>query len=259
MGQYSELAYQRSLIMDDIKKALVGAAVGPFPFSGYQRAVKYVWSLDPLSPEGSLKDTGGRFNIGDIDRTKFNSFQALYLAEDKDTALQEYFQCDPSGKNGLSPQELALTEPQSMTMVSVYGSLESVVDLYNPDKLQVFVDLIKNFEYSDSLKQERAKLGFTENVVTNVAELLSAVYDPNWRGLPMHMDVPASPQIFGQLVLEAGIEGIRYKSKYTDKSCLAIFPQNFLGPDSFVGIMGECPQGVSRKRLDLTFSLKTKR
>lgn len=257
-GQYSEFAYQRSLIMDEIKKALVAAAIKPFHFSGFQRAVTYKRSLDPLSVEGSVKSTGGRFNIGDIDRTKFPAFPALYLGEDKDTALQEIFQCNLSGINGLSPQELALTNIQSISIVSVFGALESIIDLYQPERLQTFVDLIKNFKYSEALKREATGLGVNDSKVENVAHLLSAIYDHNWRGLPMHMDVPSSPQIFGQIVLEAGIEGIRYKSKYTEKPCLAIYPQNFLGPDSFVELKDQCPPEVKRKRVDVNHPIEVK-
>jgi hypothetical protein len=246
----SEFAYQRSLIKDEIKAALVAAAIKPFTFTGYQRTVKYKWSEDPLSNEGSLKDGGGRFNIGDIDPTRFPVFPALYLAEDKDTAIQEMFQCEPVGKGGLTARELALNKSDSITIVSVYGSLETIIDLYNPEQLQGFVDLIKNFNTTVSLKSELKKLGDEKSHVKTVEELLSALYEPNWRSMAMHLDLPCASQVFGQLVVDAGIEGIRYKSKFTGKPCLAIFPQNFMEPDSFVNIMGEYPPSIKRIRLE---------
>ncbi len=253
-GQYSEFAYQRSLILDEIKKALMAAAVKPWPFSDFQRAVKYKWAFDPLSFEGSVKDIGGRFNIGNIDRTKFPPFPALYLGQNKDTALQEMLQFDTSGKSGLTAQELALTNPDSIAFVNTFGSLESVIDLDLPDNLKSFIDLIKDFKYSKALQDEAKKIGITieinDTAVRSIEQLLSAVYEPNWRSLPMHMDVPASCQIFGQLVSEAGIEGIHYKSKYTKKSCLAIFPQNFLSVDSFVELKDQCPPEVKNRRLE---------
>jgi hypothetical protein len=258
-GRDSEFAYQRSLIKDEIKAALLSAAVKPFTFSKFQRAVKYKWSEDPLSSEGSLKDAGGRFNVGDIYPAQFPVFPALYLGEDKDTALQEIFQCETAGLGGLTGQELALTKPDSISIVSVYGSLESIIDLYDArglKGLQGFIDLIKDFEHSEETNVELKKLGDNREAVKTMEGFLSAVYEPNWRSMSMQIDLPAASQTFGQLVAEAGIEGIRYKSKFTGKPCLAIFPQNFVEPDSFVQLSDQPPPGVTRIRLEAKKSEK---
>src|SRR5215472_18223254 len=64
---YSELALLRSKIYNKLKSSLLERAA---PFSGlvgWQRAVKYKYSLSPLSTKGSLADSGGRINIGAID------------------------------------------------------------------------------------------------------------------------------------------------------------------------------------------------
>jgi len=84
---FSNLAFQRSKIENQLKSALGTAAVRDYRFKGWQRLVTYQYSDDPLSVEGSLVDPGGRFNIGDIDQARFPVFPALYIAEDKDTAL----------------------------------------------------------------------------------------------------------------------------------------------------------------------------
>lgn len=248
---YSQLAFQRSKILPEIKTALAEAAIGPFDFNDYQRAVKYRWSLDPLSVRGSLLDeAGGRFNIGDIDRTKFTPFASLYLGEDKMTALQEMFQVDPQGEGEFTAEELALTNPGSETCVATFGSLETIIDLSQPNRLKDFVDLIKGFTVSEELVRAGRKLGINVNVVLEVTQLLLTLTTPNWRSFPEHVDVPANCQIFGQLVSEAGIEGIKYPSKYAGKSCLAVFPQNFRGKDSFVELKDQPPPGVTRTRLD---------
>lgn len=248
---YSQLAFQRSKVLSEIKAALVEAAVGPFDFNDYQRAVKYKWSFDPLSVRGSLLDeVGGRFNIGEIDRTKFTPFPALYLGEDKMTALQEMFQVDPLGRDGLTAEELALTTPDSEANVAVFGSLETIIDLSQPSRLKKAVDLIKDFHVTDDLVKDGRKLGININVVVDVPTLMSTLTYENWRAFPQHVDVPANCQIFGQLVSEAGIEGIKYPSKYAGKNCLAVFPQNFRGKDSFVELKDQTPPGVDRRRLD---------
>lgn len=248
--QYNELAYQRSQIIDEINQSLNGAAIGPVEFSEFQRAVKYKWSLDPLSIRGSVLEQGGRFNIGQIDNTRFPPFPALYLGKDRDTALQEIIQSDLKASSALSPQELALTDSASISIVSVFGSLETIIDLYQPERLQGLVDLIKEFKVSPSIKADGKKVGLQLAEVMDVTQLLSALYDPNWRGYPLHLDLPSGSQTFGQLVYGAGIEGIRFKSKYSEKPCLAVFPQNFRNPDSFVQLMDEAPKDIKCKRLD---------
>jgi RES domain-containing protein len=247
---YTELAFQRGKIMPKIKAALLEASTGPFEFSGYQRAVKYRWSNDPLSVAGSILDIGGRFNIGDIDRQKFPIFPALYLGEDRSTAMQELLQVDPKGAGGLSAEELALTDGASISVVSVYGSLETVIDLEKPQRLKAFVDLIKDFKTSDSILRAGKKLKIEVRTARIVDELMSTLLDIEWRKLPMHVDVPGNPQIFGQLISEAGIEGISYPSKYPGKKCLVVYPQNFHGPDSFVQLADVAPKEIKRIRLD---------
>jgi hypothetical protein len=85
---YSELAFQRNRIREQLRTSLRENAQ-PFEFSKWQRIVKYKYSLNPLSTKGSLVDPGGRFNVGEIDGTRYRVFPALYIAGDKGTALAE--------------------------------------------------------------------------------------------------------------------------------------------------------------------------
>lgn len=244
---HGELARQRHNVSDKLKQAL-GEICTHYQFTGWRRTVRYKWSLSPLSAKGSLTTPGGRFNIGDIDESFFPKFPALYLAENIETSF-----CEMLGQEkneGLDRFELALTEEKSLTIISVYGELDSVVDLTKPESLKPFVDLIKNFYTSDVVKLMANQIKRQVNVVKTVNDLLRTVLEPNWRAYPMHVDIPANSQIFGQLVNGAGIEGILFPSKHTDKKCLAIFPANLKGGDSFVEIMDEVPKGVELKRLD---------
>jgi len=151
---------------------------------------------------GSLTDPGGRFNIGDINPAQFPLFPALYIASDKETALQEALcqRIDP--KNSNNALNYALANPASITNVSVSGRLDTIIDLNQPDKLQHFVDLIKNFTYPDHLKQiaKMLRLKDTPDVIRTLPKLMEALLAPNWREWPMQFDVPFASQIFGQLV-----------------------------------------------------------
>lgn len=96
---------------------------------------------------------GGRFNMGEIEAlsppeltpthllgfSSFPMFSALYFAKDKDTALQETLGQRPVSKNSaLTPQEIALTHPQSQTIVSVSGIVEIVIDICRATSLELF-------------------------------------------------------------------------------------------------------------------------
>lgn len=250
---YNDLAYQRSKIADKIKQSLLEAAQKSFAFQKWQRAVKYKYALEPFSVTGSLIDPGGRFNIGDINPSQFPPFPALYFATDKETALQELLsqKIEPNqGTGRLNPLDFALTSPDSIAIVSLSGSLNSIINLKEPKNLQPFVDLIKDFLIPEYLKKTAKDLGVEEpELIRTVSKLADSLLDPNWRLWPMQYDVPNVSQIFGQLVSESGIEGILYASKFTGNDCLAVFPQNF-DEESFIQLDDEAPAGIKIRRLD---------
>src|SRR5690606_7584100 len=116
------------------------------------RVVSYQWALNPLSSKGSLIDPGGRFNIGEIDSIKFPIFPALYLAENKETALQEKFSHNLAPNSKLSYLDLALTKEESITVVCVSGRIKSVIDLTNSKALAEFCSVIRKTKYSQRLQ-----------------------------------------------------------------------------------------------------------
>ena len=249
---YSSLAYQRSKIIDKIKQSLFDAAQKPFPFNRWQRALKYKYALEPFSVSGSLVDPGGRFNIGDLNPTQFRPFPALYLASDKNTALQELLNQQIESGQEERALDFALASPDSIVSVSLSGSLESVINLTQPAGLAPFVDLIKDFSIPDYIKSAAKKIGLSEpDLIRTVPKLVDFLLEPNWRIWPMQFDIPVASQIFGQLVADAGVGGILYTSKFTGKDCLAIFPQNFDDlSGSFIQLDDEAPAEIKTRRLD---------
>jgi hypothetical protein len=249
------LAYQRSEIAVEIRKSLLAAAIENWEFKKWQRVVKYRWSLKPLFTVGSLTSPGGRFNIGEIEST-FPAFPALYVAEDKATALQEVLGQDPETKGKLNPYDLALTNPASVTAVSLSGQLQTVIDLTQSDRLQPFLELIRGFRLTPETRQMARELSkeaglslSSKLVVSTMKELLWVLLLPNWRELPVQLGIPSSTQIFGQLVSDAGVEGIIYPSKINDRLCAAVFPQAFAGT-SFVALDDPPPRKDVLVRID---------
>jgi hypothetical protein len=252
---YSELAYQRKQVYDLLKSSLRERA-SAFEFSKWQRAVKYKYSLDPLSTRGSLSDPGGRFNIGAIDTMRYPVFPALYLASDKGTALAELLGRG-EGVGSLSAEELALTRPESIAAVSVSGKLEAVLDIRERNNLLGFLNLIKGFRLSKSLISNGKRLGLPPlTLITTVNELTHGLEMPNWRDWTMRFDVPAPCQIFGRIVMDAEIEGILYTSVLTKRPCLVVYPQNFRNSASYVELEDPLPIEIVHKRIDAA-TLKT--
>ena len=248
---YAELAGQRSSVKDPISQALTQTCIS-YPVEKMQRAVKFKYGLHPFSTMGSLVFIGGRFNTGAEVNSEVPSFPALYLAQDKDTALQEHLgqQANKQG-NKLSPREAALTNPASETIVSVSGKLDKVFDLTKAKSLNAFVGLIKDFKLSKELIDLSKKLGIPEpRIIRTANDLLKNLLHPDWRQTPVNCDVPSNPQIFGHLVYSAGIEGVLYPSKFTRKLCLVVFPRNFVGTDSYVALDDDVPHPKVPTRID---------
>lgn len=248
---YNDLAYQRHKIADQLCKALLEAAVSPYEFTEWQRQVRYKYSLTPLSPNGSLIEPGGRFNIPDINSDHIPPFPALYIAEDRETVLQEAGQKNTHSAAGLSGLELALVKKESISIIAVSGRLESIIDLHQPKRLKSFLNLIKKFSVLKENIQFAKEINInTPKTTRSFSSLINTLLEPNWRSWCMQFDIPANCQIFGQLVMNAGIEGILYPSKFSKKKCLAIFPQNFES-ESFIDVEGDVPQGAM-SRLDMS-------
>jgi len=248
---YSELEYLRSQIYDELKSSLLERAQ-PFEFLNWQRAVKYKYSLVPLSAKGSLADPGGRFNVGAIDASRFPMFAALYLASDKKTALAELLGREDGPVNSLTPEELALTKAASITVVSLSGKLESVLDITDAKNLTPFINLIKGFKISSKLIFKGRKVGLSVGLIRDSTTLMKVLQSTAWREWPMGYDVPAPSQIFGRIVQDAAIEGILYRSVLTDSTWLAVFPQNFQNSSACIEIDDPCPAETLHRRIDST-------
>lgn len=204
--------------------------------------MKYKYSLHPLSTVGSLSFVGGRFNVGKDVNLSVPVFAGLYLAKDKDTALQEHLgQVKPKGKPRLTPREIALTAPQSESIICVSGKIDKVFDLTTAENLSGLVDHFRTFSLSNELIKLAKSLKLPKpEIATDPKKLLETLLIPNWRSYPVN-DIPSNSQVFGHLVYSAEIEGILYPSKFTKKLCLVLFPRNFPKTDSHIQLNDEPP------------------
>ncbi len=151
----------------------------------------------------------------------------------------------------MSPMEVALTNSQSISVLSVSGKLESILDLTKKGSLSEFLKIISTFKLSPQLRKEAKRLKIEDPQIVGTENLLIKTFmDPNWRAFPQVVDVPANSQIFGQIIRSAQLCGVLYGSKFNDAKCLALFPKNFKDTSSFIKLDDEVPDTKILNHID---------
>lgn len=252
---YFELERQRVAHYDALCESLRAAPAIAVSVTNWARVTDWRWNLSPLSPAGSFKGIGGRFNIGnDLDRARNQAFGSLYLAENVETAFSEYFGgAQTEMKGGLTLSELALRRPSSFMTFLLKGQLEHVLDLRTDKVLGKFAEIIKCFDISPQTKKVVRKEGLPpRHIMRSANELWTQlmVAPSNWRLEPQAYGIPAACQIFGRFVHDAGLEAILFPSQLGPGACLAVFPDNFPGSTGRIEVVGAVPEGATHTILD---------
>lgn len=236
---YIYFAQKRSEVFPELTTSLLNECIG-YQFNDWQRVVSYKYCLNPLSTQGSIKNpTGGRFNIGNINSTIFPPFGALYLAEDRETAIREKYGLFKlnSDINGLSSYEFNLTKSESEAIVVVSGKINIVLDLSKKTSLEHFFKQIHKIKSPGHLLKLAKDLKIKPTLaINNLKQLYQTIFDNDWRYHANQCNIPSNSQILGQIAYEAGIEAILYPSTKDGKHCLAILPKNFQSGESFIKI-----------------------
>jgi RES domain len=252
---YFELERQRAQKYDALCGSLRSAPSIAVDVTNWARVTDWRWNLTPLSAAGSLNGIGGRFNIGnDLDRARNQAFPCLYIAENVDTALGEYFGGSLSSTTtGLSLSEFALRRATSFTTFLLRGQLVQVLDLRSDKLLGAFADIIKGFDISQDTKSAVLNAGLPPRAIMRSAkEMYKQLLAPpsEWRLEPQAYGSPAACQIFGRFVQDAGLEGILFPSQQGSGSCLAVYPVNFRASDGHIEAVGAVPEGATHTILD---------
>jgi len=184
---YMFFAQKRSEILPELFDSLRGASE-QFSFSDWQRVVHVKRCLNPLSTQGSiLNPAGGRFNIGNINSTIFPPFGALYISEDRETAIREKhgLKKRKSAPEGLSSYELNLTKQTAEAIFVISGDINNLLNLYNKTCLSNFFKHISKIKNPQHLyKMARAlKIDPTRSVRT-LHELYATIFEEDWRSHP---------------------------------------------------------------------------
>lgn len=248
---FFHLEGERALRHKDLCDALRQSAPAKLDIDRWVRIIDYKYSLQPLSAAGSLI-RGGRFNIGsDLDPGKYPIFPALYIAGDYETAYAEKFGQRPSATGPLAGHEFALRAPDSFTSVNVTGRLHNLFDLRNATNLRRFAAIIAKFDIPKELRDLAASAGIEGPLlITRAGQLKTVLLAHDWRRYPTQHEIPANPQVFGRLLVDAGFDGVVYPSTKGPKACIALFPTNFSGSESHVELADDPPRGATHTRLD---------
>jgi hypothetical protein len=135
--------------------------------------------------------------------------------------------------------------------VNVNGQLHNLFDLRKAKNLRQFAKIISEFDLPKELRTLAASAGVTDLLpVKSAGHLKANLLAHNWRLYPSQYEIPANPQVFGRLVIDSGFDGIVYSSTKGSKDCVALFPTNFPGSESYVELADEAPKGTTHTRLD---------
>ena len=255
---YYDLERQRAARYDELCAALRAIPGIEVDVDRWVRVTDWRWNLAPLSAAGSLKTIGGRFNIGaDLDRARGQAFPCLYLAHDVETAYREYFGAPLASRSAkLTLGEFALRRETSFTTFSVNGELDQVLDLREPSGLADFIKITSTFDLSNDTRKfarsARLPPPLPGLVIQTPRELWKRLLAPPhvWRLEPQMFAIPATSQIFGRFVRDAGFEGVLYPSQQGGATCLAVFPENFAASSARITVVGDVPPGASCTVLD---------
>jgi len=256
---FFDLAGQRAARHKELRTALQQVAPTTVSLDGWCRLVNFQYSMNVLSPAGSLRWVGQRFNVGvDIDPVSFPPFPALYVAENFETAFREYHQMAKGAKvDGLRPEELSLEDRGNWVSVQLGGHINNVFDLTRVANLKELCRILSRFDLSDRVKNLAIKARRSPaSIIKTPADLLSTFLRPDWKAWPVHFDVLANSQVFAQMLVEAGFEGVLYRSARGADRCLAIFTRQLGNSDSHITVRGECPAGARMLELDATNCLE---
>ena len=165
---------------------------------------------------------------------------------------------DIGGERGTRTLDLGIMRPKhrrntSFTTFVLEGRLEQVFDLRTEASLEAFADIIRHFEVSAQTKAAIRAAGLApRRIIRSAIELWKRLLDPPaaWRLEPQAHGIPASCQIFGRFVRDAGFEAILFPSQLGHGTCLAVYPDNFRASASRIEVVGEIPKGAMCTTLD---------
>ena len=248
---FSCLESQRRTHYEDLCAVLSNSSNLTIKVADWYRIIDYQFGDDPLSARGHRFHYGGRFNFGVRLNPSFESFPAVYLASNQETAMKEKFGLSSRHSSGLSVHDFALMPNGSTVTLLVRGVIRNVFDLRAQEALKSFVKIISNFKLTEDIKRTARELKIKlKPLVRTPKQLMDTLLCEDWRKSPTGFDLPANSQVFGKFLRDSGFEGVIYRSARGSGDCLCIFVENLERSASFLELAGPRPESVKISRLD---------
>lgn len=217
----------RNNIIDQIEKSLTQNLKRNLKLDNLSRIVSSRFAHDPLNSIGSIKrPPGGRFNFGQTTTFSSNYFQALYLAEDYDTAFEETYH---------STQDSNIS---NFLHSKVECFLEDYLDLRDDKVFSEFFRVIDSIRIPKQFDIIANQFNVDPIILCPSAEVLKQhIFSPLFKAWDTYLNQFSLSQWFGFYCYQARIPGMIYPSvRHDGKFNIVIFYDNFENTNSYVGL-----------------------
>ncbi|MBC6415357.1 MAG: RES family NAD+ phosphorylase [Bdellovibrionales bacterium] len=172
--EYNYYFKERQKIKKEIAFSLNEKIIS-YPLKNWFRLTGTKHLINPLSCKGSMENsTGGRFNIGNINKDYFPVFPALYIGNGKETCIKEVY-------SGMEP---FFNSKKADSFFKISGHIYSILDITKKETLDKFIKTIKKIKISKALKKRAKKLNLKTQSIQNITELKTNLYDINLEKIP---------------------------------------------------------------------------
>ncbi|POB13630.1 RES family NAD+ phosphorylase [Halobacteriovorax sp. DA5] len=216
------LQREREKRIDDINDVFLKHIKTDYKYDNLSRIVRAKFHRDPLCCIGSVKrPPGGRFNFGQTTRITTNYFQALYLANDYDTAFAECFHSEDESIGDFAH-------------FKVTAKIDRYLDLRDKNVIGDFFKVIKDIKLPNEYIELAKQLGVEPmSLCLKETELYNAIFSERYKAWDTWVDQYAPSQWFGYYVYDLGIPAIVYPSVRDAKGFnLAVYTENFEDTDN---------------------------
>ena len=133
------------------------------------------------------------------------------------------------------------------------GCIYNVFDLTKSSNLKGICRIFSKFNLSSRVRDlERKAKRQPTRLIRTPTELVDVMMSDDWRAWPVHFSVPANSQVFARFLVDAGFEGVLYRSAKGAKKCLAVFTRQMVNSNSHVGLHPDRPDNIENAELNST-------
>ncbi len=211
------LQREREKLIDDINESFLLNVKNDFEYSGLSRIVNAKFSTYPLCSIGSIKKPpGDRFNFGQSTRFTTNYFQALYLANNYDTAFSESYHSKDEAIGDFAHFKVAV-------------KIDRYLDLRDKKVIKDFFKVVKTITLPDEFIKMAKDLKIEPmSLCKRSSELYNSIFSERYKAWDTWLDQYSPSQWLGFYVYKLGIPAIVYPSiRYKDGFNVAIYTDNF--------------------------------